>query len=205
MSLASLTFLTLLFSATQSGSSLSTTLTGRITDADGCPIAGATVRAHDAKGALLGEGVTTSEGKFVVERLPGGIVEVAAEMSGFLRSEARLVVSSRLKVWDTSLALARLADMPARRVSGVVTASDKVPLSGVSITVVTAFGTRIVSRAHTDEKGRFSVALDEGGQYVVIAAHVGFRGSSELVSMGVSSPSAEVRFVLSKGSSCQAP
>lgn len=63
-------------------------LTGRVTDATGVGIAGATVRALDAQGNPIAMAFTRPDGRYELAGLPGA-VDVAVESPGFLIQRAR--------------------------------------------------------------------------------------------------------------------
>ncbi len=61
------------------------TLAGKVTDPSGAAIAGATVRAVDANGSVVGETTTDAAGAYGLALLPAGLVRLQAEAPGFGR------------------------------------------------------------------------------------------------------------------------
>lgn len=151
---------------------------GRITDQYGCPLEGAAVQARTLTGEVLAHDKTTQTGDFVLERLPKGAMEITAELNGFVRRQGSLTLKDRETVWDTSLPLGQLSPMPSHRVFGVVT-TGSAPVADVTISLVTVFGARLVHQTRTDPRGRYSMALDDGGQYLLMASKGGFEGGSQ--------------------------
>jgi iron complex outermembrane receptor protein len=70
-----------------------TALTGKVTDATGAVIVGATVTAinGDSDSRLRREATTTAEGTFVIERLPAGTYSVTAQADGFAPSRPQSI------------------------------------------------------------------------------------------------------------------
>jgi len=58
-------------------------LTGVVTDPTGSPVAGATVNAYDAGGAMVGYAITAPAGFYEMTSLPDGAVRLRVELAGF--------------------------------------------------------------------------------------------------------------------------
>jgi len=113
-------------------------IAGRINDASGLAVPGATVVATNVDTGFVRTAVTSADGDYLLASLPPGRYNVAAELSGFkrvLREDITVAVGTRqtllftLEVGDltetvTVVATAPLIDTTRSEISGVVTSTE---------------------------------------------------------------------------------
>lgn len=69
-------------------------LSGTVRDASGAVVAGAQVKAFDASGGAVGEGVTDGQGRFALYSLPDGSMRLEAQSPGFRKAVQFAVLSA---------------------------------------------------------------------------------------------------------------
>jgi len=97
--LVSVILATLLHAGTVSAQTTSATLRGRVHDAQGATISGASIAVTDRANRIARTVVTDSAGDFVVPNLPPGTVNVTVTAAGF--GPATRPVVSRSRRWHT--------------------------------------------------------------------------------------------------------
>lgn len=135
-------------------------LEGTVLDADGRPLAGAPVFAY-REGQRLGQAQSDEQGRFALEGLPAGAVEL------FVRSQDKSrCARSPLEVapGETRQATVRLAAGAA--VVGRVTSRDGQPVAGVPVHARSVVGS-VFREGKTDDRGEFTVGDLYPGRYRV--------------------------------------
>lgn len=158
--------------------SVGAAISGALTDEDGAPLPGVSVRAIDDMGRWAGSGFTDASGAYRLAGLRTGsyLLQFAPSTPGALAGEWWQDASSRAQAtpvtvtagaelvgYDAVLAL-------AGTVAGSLTDSNGAPASGISVSVyyATAWGAgEWVGSATTDEAGRYSVSGLPAGDYKV--------------------------------------
>jgi Carboxypeptidase regulatory-like domain len=133
-------------------------LVGSVVDPDGRPLRGVALDAGPAWSGKTSVAVTDDRGRFRLERVAPGPVEVRARLRGFLPGKADLVAAAK----------AESAVVTLRRggvVHGRVTTSDGRPAVGVEMALIDPAGTDDTDRrwfADTDATGAFEIRVPPG-------------------------------------------
>ena len=155
-------------------------IVGRVVDEHGAPCHGAWIRP-DPMGRFDEVRTWTDEqGRFRLENLPEGEVELVVEWKE--RGQARrrfLLESGQLARWDVTLA-------PFRGLRGRLSTEEGEPVQGWSVAVRS--GGRTVGRSDpTGSDGRFRIALAEAGPFdVFVDEPGGWRAFPHLILRGLS-------------------
>jgi EmrB/QacA subfamily drug resistance transporter len=126
--------------------------------------AAATVVLTDAAGEVVAATRTGTEGSYEFTGLPGGVLTVTAQASGYRPAVAQIEVGTGASA-DLELELS-----PIGGLAGIVRAPDGRPLRDVTISVI-ATGGEIQGRGRTDENGRYEIEGLAGGEYTVVASY----------------------------------
>src|SRR5262245_23278298 len=99
---------------------------GRVTDATGAPVPGATVTANQAQTGLLRNAVTDASGSYAFPELPLGDYDVTASLSGFSSQTVKSVTvdASSTRQVDLVLAAGRQESLEVVATSGLVDQTD---------------------------------------------------------------------------------
>lgn len=181
----------------------SATLTGRVSDWQGCRLPGASVTVSERSGTQVAKTETNPDGEFKLTGLAGGEVILRAELRGFIASEFRTALPRSNNLWDTGLELGRIADTPERAVSGTVAGASGDPIEGATVTFFNALDTVVREQVRTDKRGRYSFRTYGFGQYVITVVHRDYSAAAETVDFPTdSSPSRIVNFRLQPRKYC---
>ncbi|HWE00956.1 MAG TPA: carboxypeptidase regulatory-like domain-containing protein [Tepidisphaeraceae bacterium] len=156
-------------------------LTGRVTDAGGNPIVGASVLVAPSPSATAGASftaTTNASGQYTIPSLPVGNYTVRAEAAGYVAS-----TSAPFTVGAGSNTAPTLVLTMAVSVTGTVTDANGVVLAGVSVALLSsaAGSTSVLQYATTSATGQYTFPNVAAGSYVV-------RGSKDGYMMATSAP-----------------
>lgn len=172
-------------------------IAGYITDLYGAPLSGAVIEVSTKQPKNLSV-VADKDGRYVIHKVPEGIVTVTAAVQGF-RSETRVLTlrAGETALFDVGLEPASISDQAPVQLTGTTKTQSKVPLGDVSVTARSPFNDRLVKTVKSDSAGRFRVEFDNGGQYIAYASRSGFFAASSTVVVPAAPPrKTELNFVL---------
>ncbi|MFC7481057.1 collagen binding domain-containing protein [Luedemannella flava] len=137
-------------------------LAGRVTDADGEPLPGASVSLVDDTGAVVAAARTARDGRYAVDDLVGGVYTLAAT------GPARPAVAARLDLPATGHAEHNVSLLPGARVFGVARDDRWRPLAGIRVALLDSRGTVVVETI-TSRDGAYAFRDLREGMYTVVA------------------------------------
>jgi MFS family permease len=126
--------------------------------------AAATVVLTDAAGEVVAATRSGTDGSYRFTGLPGGVLTVTAQASGYRPAVAPIEVGSGAGA-DLELELS-----PIGGLAGIVRAPDGRPLRDVTISVIATDG-EIQGRGRTDDHGRYEIEGLASGEYTVVASY----------------------------------
>jgi hypothetical protein len=151
----------------------------------GRPLPGASIEISTVRSNVRRSVTTDESGNYDVKDIPPGYISLTANFRGFEQEERKIYArDSEPSILDFGLVVGKLADYAPGEVRGTVRSSRGVPLSEVTVTVVSAFNERVLQRSKTDSAGRFVIKVYHGGQFLVYASKPGFEVSVKVVLMG---------------------
>ncbi|AZG47548.1 MFS transporter [Gordonia insulae] len=154
-------------------------IAGRITTADGVPLADSAVTVTDVRGHQAGSAAVHADGSYGIHDLADGTYTVIATAPG--RSPRALTVS----VVGDLIFRRDFALAGGSTVRGVVRDAQR-PLA--ASLVVTDQSGAVVTQVHADSEGRFAIAgLAQGDTVAVTASVPGYQPTSQLVTVDASS------------------
>ncbi|WP_344125985.1 MSCRAMM family protein, partial [Luedemannella flava] len=137
-------------------------LAGRVTDADGAPLPGASVSLVDDTGAVVAAARTARDGRYAVDDLVGGVYTLAAT------GPSRPAVAARLDLPATGHAEHNVSLLPGARVFGVARDDRWRPLAGIRVALLDSRGTVVVETI-TSRDGAYAFRDLREGMYTVVA------------------------------------
>jgi protocatechuate 3,4-dioxygenase beta subunit len=197
--------LTIKLGARKGGAPEAMSITGRVLDPKGSPVAGAVIVAQAEDTSLAsgeeeapsGQATSDAAGNFRVEPLDPGPYTVVARQEGFAPAERAHVPAG---IRDLVLALTESA-----RLEGSVRDTDGRPIPAFTINLWRRKGPLGLELVHSgarfDPAGRFEISGLPAGEVRVTATAPGFAESKvvELVLQAAPAPAANVDFTLSAG------
>jgi hypothetical protein len=147
------------------------TLRGRVTTLRGEPIAGATIAAREPGGSAAVRSIQTSaDGAYELDGLRAGRWRLQATALGVERESSEVELGpGEGAVWDVGLRVGQLTEVPPIEVSGVVRDLSGNEIPDASVVAMAVLNRRLAYSARTRCNGTFSIAVEDVGQYVVIA------------------------------------
>ncbi|HWS72472.1 MAG TPA: carboxypeptidase-like regulatory domain-containing protein, partial [Thermoanaerobaculia bacterium] len=141
-----------------------TRLTGRVTNADGQPIPGASVRQGDGGPMRTPDGMATtdSNGEFAIEALEAGEKTFQVSASGYLTESRTLTLSGRDARLDVQLS-------SGTKVSGVVVTEAGAPVADAQVYIRGLGGMGTRRSARSDANGAFQLGGLAPGHYTFFA------------------------------------
>jgi hypothetical protein len=140
----------------------------------GLPIPGAKVTLRFEGGHAISK-TSGGDGRYKFSGLPGGRYKLSAETLGFALTERMVDLRASEEIsLDLPLRIGRLHDPIPIGITGLAMLSDKTPLPGVSILLISPFDQEIVGKTLTTRSGQYTLKVDEPGQYVLYAVKFGF-------------------------------
>jgi hypothetical protein len=175
-------------SATHRGQSLPSTsdLLGRVTDLEGCPIAGAIVSILNEDGNVVTTTTADDRGEYHLTGLRMTGRRASASFPGFGRVLLPRPLLRGSNRWDVGLPLAQ--EQGNMRISGVVQDESGKPLQDASVIVHSAFDVNRLVQLRSDKSGKFGADLYQLGQYVVYATQEGHVAAATSVNASLVSP-----------------
>ena len=76
---------------------------------------------------------------------------------------------------DVPMRVGHLHDQMQTEVNGIVKLSDNTPANGATVILIRPFDQQVAATTTTDEKGQYSVRVDDPGQYVLYGYKSGFK------------------------------
>ncbi|GAA1756822.1 MFS transporter [Luedemannella helvata] len=137
-------------------------LVGRITDADGEPLPGASVSLVDGTGAVVAAARTGRDGAYAVDDLVGGVYTLAAT------GPARPAVAVRVDLPATGQAERDVSLLPGARVFGAARDERWRPLPGIRVALLDSRGVVVVETI-TNRDGAYAFRDLREGLYTVVA------------------------------------
>lgn len=138
-------------------------LGGRVTGADGAPVADAMVIVTDVRGEVLGTGQTGQDGEFTFGELPSGEFTVAVQAQGHRPAAVPV------RVGHDGPGRVEIALSAGARIQGAVHSADLRLMPDARVTLVDAAG-NITATATTDADGAYAFTDLDTGEYSVIAS-----------------------------------
>ncbi|MBX0356899.1 carboxypeptidase regulatory-like domain-containing protein [Halobacillus sp. Nhm2S1] len=147
-------------------------ISGIVTDVDGFPIQGATVRVLDPYETVVGTGITSADGFYIVGNLPSGAFTVIFRASGF----EDMVSGVNLNQGEDTTLNAVLESNPGGITGIVFDSRTNLPLAGANLLIrrwVDGSST-VVASTSTDSNGRYTVQGLSPSVYTVTANADGY-------------------------------
>jgi protocatechuate 3,4-dioxygenase beta subunit len=143
-----------------------TRLTGRITNSEGQPISGATVRQDDGSPIRMPDGMasTDANGEYAIESLQPGEKTFQISANGYLPDSRSITLSGRDARLDVQLS-------PGMKVAGVVVTDAGTPLGDARVSVRGISGGMGGRSTRTDANGTFQLEGLAPGHYSFVAEH----------------------------------
>lgn len=139
-------------------------IAGVVTNAEGQPVSGATVRAANGRYQAL----TDAEGRYVLNYLPAGKYTIQVVCLGYQNKTQSNVVVAEL---ETTTQDVQLTALPTYEVKGRVIDVVGDPVSEADVNV-TGYNTYVVQ---TDAEGRFTLpAVFKNNNYAITISHAGY-------------------------------
>ena len=148
-------------------------ISGKVTDSGGLPIAGVTVQVYDAHDNSVSFGYTDNSGNYLAQALPTGNLKVSFQGSA---------VGYVNKVYGGTFYLSEAAAVPVTApglttginatlslggtISGTVTGSGGLPLSGITVEVYDT-NSGVIATTYTDAKGSYTATGIPAGSFKV--------------------------------------
>ncbi len=151
---------------------------GVVIDLFGNSISAATVDSPQA----TTRSITNANGEFCLRNLPLGDTVLSVTSPGFSRQQKRVKVQAESNsMVDFALAVGRLGDTPSRTVSGSIDGGNGRPLVGVRIAAMSCFDPSRGSEALSDGQGKFTISLQEPGQYCIHSWTPGYTAKTDVL------------------------
>ncbi|MHB9756592.1 DHA2 family efflux MFS transporter permease subunit [Streptomyces sp. BYX5S] len=150
-------------------------LTGRVVDGDGLPVAHAVVMVTDPRGDVLASGATDASGGYAFGDVAEGDITISVTAEGFRPTAVAATAASSATVRpDITL-------RPGVRVQGQVrTKTGLRPLSDARVTLLDAAG-NVVGTSTTGADGAYAFGDLDAGEYALVAG--GYPASARSVSV----------------------
>lgn len=149
---------------------------------------------------LQKEVISDQNGKYEIKGLPDGQYKIVVQLLGFVtaRQELKIMAGKQARL-DIGLKAGYLHDPLEITIHGVVKQADDLPLSGATIVLISPFDQAIIAKTRTDDLGKYSLQINDPGQYVLYASKQEFRVKSSDIVIWPKLPREpqEVNFVLS--------
>jgi len=164
-------------------------LCGIVTDLFGTPLESAAIQAPG--GARV---VTGPDGQYCLKDLPAGNVIVQVTCPGFARREGTLQIhAGRAGTADFALVVGRLSDRPPVTIEGVVTYGQLGGLAEARITAFCCVDRSVTVVANTDSHGKFTLPLNEPGQYCLTTWKSGYWTDVRVVAVAAGTTARRIR------------
>ena len=162
---------------------------GRVIDLFGAPIEGVTI-VVSIGGNDVQRLVTDERGVYQTSKLSAGRYIVTANLKGFLRTKSDAYVGpGEHLIVDLGLPPGRISPALFQpEVVGIVRSTNRKPVVGATVTIISAFNSEIRVQAEADSSGRFKLQVPEPGQYVLYASMPGFAVAANVVTIPLIPP-----------------
>jgi hypothetical protein len=146
----------------------------------GVPFPDAKVEAylHDK---LVGTAISDRFGQYRIENLNPGHYKLITLIPGARTSRESIEVKTgKQHLLNIGVRVGSVHGVQPSplSLSGVITTSNKKPLIDVTVTAVSPFDTKVLAVTETDANGKYSLRVDYGEQFILIASKPGFLASS---------------------------
>ncbi|MGV3723183.1 MAG: carboxypeptidase regulatory-like domain-containing protein [Actinomycetota bacterium] len=146
------------------------TIAGTITRSDTTPIVGATVRTTN--GPVVGASTTSdADGDYSLDNLPEGTYTILVSRSGFTSQTISAIEVDPGQTTTVDVVLGATGG-DGGTLTGLVTSSDAVPLSGVTLRAF--LDDDLVATTSTNSTGRYTFTDLDAGSYTIRASRSGF-------------------------------
>lgn len=153
----------------------------RVTSLFGEALPGASVRLSTSDGQALAKATTAGDGTATLPNVRPGRYEVQIDLSGFQRAHYDLEVGEGDVLLEAGLAVAGIVDSPRVTVKGLVRDCGGAPIARATVRARALFDDRMTVRGFTGEDGRYSLTVDEAGQYIITGLVPGRTGAAAIV------------------------
>ncbi|WP_459501728.1 carboxypeptidase regulatory-like domain-containing protein [Bacillus sp. C1] len=133
------------------------------------PIVGSSVKVININGFIIGTAVTDESGRFQIENLPVGTVNVIASAAGYA-SISRAAIILLNETVDVTLPL----QLNPGRIVGTITNIQYIPVSGAVITIIDSTNA-VITTVVTQNDGSYLVESLASGTYTIIVNATGYR------------------------------
>jgi 5-hydroxyisourate hydrolase-like protein (transthyretin family) len=155
-------------------------LTGRITDPNGAPVAGAAIQIIDATRSIVTTVLTQSDGRYAVRDLFPGIYTMIVSAPDFEQKS----LSAFIEADETTVTNLALGLLPGS-VEGVVTVAGSgafIARTNVELRLISSSGP-VVASTLTDTQGRYRISSVPAGSYTVVATNRNYGNDSSAISV----------------------
>ena len=167
-------------------SAASAVLSGRVTNLFGSQLGGVVVRVlpysvtSDGESrietkTLSLEATTNNQGDYSISGMNPGVYTVSVELQGFRRFEnCHVPLHPGVNTMDFGLEVGVNIDVPLIKFDGLVLGPNHLPIADATVTVVSIFNRDLTEQTRTNQNGRYEIAIQTPGHYVLYASKTGF-------------------------------
>ncbi|WP_394176431.1 carboxypeptidase regulatory-like domain-containing protein [Guptibacillus hwajinpoensis] len=165
---------------------------GNVTNVDGDPLNDVGVTVYDSNGNIVGKGITSRSGEYVIGYLPAETLTMIASLPGFAPDIKEITLTPNS---DRTVNFILGVENPAT-LTGIVTSFEtKKPIAGA--TIAARRNDVIVESVQTLADGSYTISLAEG-EYIIIASAEEYETDDEAIFLTAGS-SEELDFALEGG------